>query len=400
MAGLSLKTAPRAGAGIPLVLLSLVLLPGCNTDGYSDDMTYPLRTDPIVEKTPETQPAHLDPPGQLAQWIATLPERKGTLLETTKVDASQRAQLGQALEKMFGTPAHPQVKDVLDDPDDLKEARLDDATLAEGSRLFRQHCLHCHGLTGDGRGPTGPWVNPHPRDYRQGAFKFTSTVGGNDRKPVREDLLRTLRQGVEGTSMPTFGLLPEEQLQALVSYVIHLSLRGQAEFDTMRALLDGSFPGDTGVGDFASERAQFIWKNQWKRSEKRRLVPPKPKDLSAEEMRASVARGYKQFLTGTAKCVQCHNDFGRANDYRYDVWGTIVRPANLTAGVYRGGRRPVDLYWRIATGIKPSGMPDFADSLQPNDIWDIVHFLQSLPYPAMLPEDPENIQEQVYGKER
>ena len=39
-------------------------------------------------------------------------------------------------------------------------------TLAEGSKLYRQHCLHCHGLEGNGRGPTGYWVNPPPRDYR------------------------------------------------------------------------------------------------------------------------------------------------------------------------------------------------------------------------------------------
>ena len=43
-----------------------------------------------------------------------------------------------------------------------------------GSKHFRLHCLHCHGLTGDGRGPSGKWLNPHPRDYRQGLFKFQS----------------------------------------------------------------------------------------------------------------------------------------------------------------------------------------------------------------------------------
>ena len=47
---------------------------------------------------------------------------------------------------------------------------------------------------------------------------------------------------------------------------------------------------------------------------------------------------------------------GRCN-FRYDEWGTLVRPMNLTTGVYRGGRRPIDLYWRIKGGIEPSGMP-------------------------------------------
>jgi len=39
--------------------------------------------------------------------------------------------------------------------------------------------------------------------------------------------------------------------------------------------------------------------------------------------------------------------------------GTLVRPNNWTAGVYRGGRRPIDMYWRIKLGIAPSGMPPF-----------------------------------------
>src|SRR5262249_7496123 len=102
--------------------------------------------------------------------------------------------------------------------------------------------LYCHGLTGDGRGPTAKWVNPHPRDYRRGIFKFTSTdLEQGVRRPSRADLMRTLRQGIEGTAMPSFNLLEDEKLDALVSYVIHLSMRGQTEFVVMQAWL-GSNP--------------------------------------------------------------------------------------------------------------------------------------------------------------
>src|SRR5207245_5054559 len=115
--------------------------------------------------------------------------------------------------------------------DNVKTAlKLDEPTLAKGSHYYRLHCLHCHGLTGNGRGPTAPWVNPHPRDYRQGIFKFTSSSQSTGtRKPRREDLLRTLREGVEGTTMPSFNLLGEDSLEALASYVTHLSMRGQLE---------------------------------------------------------------------------------------------------------------------------------------------------------------------------
>jgi hypothetical protein len=43
----------------------------------------------------------------------------------------------------------------------------------------------------------------------------------------------------------------------------------------------------------------------------------------------------------------------------------------------------VDLYWRIHSGINGSGMVPFGSSLQGNQIWDLVNFLQALPYPAM-----------------
>src|SRR4029077_19002636 len=72
------------------------------------------------------------------------------------------------------------------------------------------------------------------RDYRQGLFKFMSvdqTAG--PKPPRRDDLVRVLHQGVEGTAMPSFALLPAADLQDLVSYVIHLSMRGKVEFDAI-----------------------------------------------------------------------------------------------------------------------------------------------------------------------
>jgi hypothetical protein len=44
-----------------------------------------------------------------------------------------------------------------------------------GYSLYRLHCLHCHGVSGAGDGPTAPFLYPRPRDYRKGLFKFTST---------------------------------------------------------------------------------------------------------------------------------------------------------------------------------------------------------------------------------
>jgi hypothetical protein len=58
---------------------------------------------------------------------------------------------------------------------------------------------------------------------------------------------------------------------------------------------------------------------------------------------------------------------------------TIV-PRNLRHGVYRGGRRPLDLYYRIYAGINGAPMPAAKGAVSPEDIWHIVNYVRSLPY--------------------
>jgi hypothetical protein len=60
--------------------------------------------------------------------------------------------------------------------------------------LYREHCAHCHGITGDGNGPTASFLNPYPRDYRAGLFKFKSTPSGF--RPLHDDLKRIVVEGI------------------------------------------------------------------------------------------------------------------------------------------------------------------------------------------------------------
>ncbi len=387
---------------------------GCDLEPYPADLTYPLRADPIVTSPPGSTRWDTTLPGQLDHHIAHLadPEIGGKTLDPGKLPAKDRQDLEAVLREVFGTPAAPQVyfgKEYETETDKyLKELKLDKDTLAKGSTVYRRHCMHCHGVTGDGRGPTGPWVNPTPRDYRQGLFKFMSTdVRVSNRKPRREDIRRTLERGIEGTSMPSFGLLEEDEKEALISYVIHLSLRGEAERYTMEPILNES--GLEGMTvrekvldlliDPTNWRRGFL--KAWAESNGQGIEPdpyPYKDDNSNEarsELEASIVRGYKLFTDprGDASCINCHVDFGRQAPYRYDLWGTMVRPANLTSGVYRGGRRPIDLYWRIRGGIDPSQMPQ-AKFENKASYWDLVNFVQALPYPKMLPED---IRKEIYG---
>ena len=194
--------------------------------------------------------------------------------------------------------------------------------------------------------------------------------------------------------MPSFGLLKEVELEGLVSYVIHLSIRGQLEFQLMKEILmdDSDLAETDGVSKRIDEYMDASNENSipgsWKAAQQQdHVIMPETPFPSKEERKASVQRGFEKFRQQTgAGCIKCHTDYGRQSLLFYDDWGTIGRPADLTTGVYRGGRRPIDLYWRIHSGINGSPMNIFGSEglLTSDQIWDLVNFVQALPYPGML----------------
>lgn len=406
------------------VFLAVLLLPGCG-DSYSEAIKYAMRIDPIVMDAAQLGPERYEPerPGQLPLFSVKdlldirnpLHDRREVVLNQEKlrdpalIKTEDRQKMREALDELFGTPAKPTVKGISEEA--KKVLGLDDATLEKGSRLYRIHCIHCHGVNGDGRGPTAKWIHPHPRDFRQGLFKFISSdQRGLDRPPRREDLFRTLKTGIEGTAMPTFNLLGDEALNQLVSYVMHLSIRGKAEFETVKYRFDPD-PKDKTLVAHADLKQELVDRvpslcEEWAAAQGKLIpvVPTNIKETNIKEMTESVRRGQALFLADEkllkeyfpkddigslkgASCVTCHKDYGRQATWRFDNWGTLVRPTNLTVGVYRGGRRPLDLYYRIHAGIPGSGMVSFggtlADEKSADKIWNLIHFLEAMPYPAM-----------------
>jgi mono/diheme cytochrome c family protein len=362
------------------------------------------------------------------------------MVEATKqrLTPEQEGQVATVLLAMFGTP---------DEPVALPETGLDEAKLRLASGpvrsdivgrkngLYREHCAHCHGVTGDGLGPTAAFLNPYPRDYRPGVFKFKSTERAD--KPTHADLLRILRNGIAGTSMPSFALLSESQIDALVEYVKYLSIRGETELALMRAFFEldddaqGKLPE---TREFLVDETLTPIAEKWKSAAAAQIVVP---DMPADiDLAASIAKGKELFYGDKANCVKCHGvtalGDGQANDY--DDWNKAIveinkeikgglakagetstsgmsaeeaaehrkqvawlgrfadvvegdaltprtiPPRNLRLGVYRGGRRPLDLYYRIHAGINGAPMPAAKGTVSPEDIWHIVNYIRSLPY--------------------
>ena len=354
--------------------------------------------------------------------------RQQQLAAQIELTDRQRQDIAEALEDLFGTPDEPRVPDV-DGMDVARVLQLDKLQTAAGPvssdedgqnfGLYRKHCAHCHGLSGDGAGPSAVFLDPYPRDFRRGIFKYKATPGPMA-PPTDDDLKRSISNGNPGSAMPAFHLLSDAEIDSLVCYVKYLSIRGEIEraliFDSVDQLMDEH---DRLVDPSLREADREEFEAQMRpilvmvRNVLQRwqdapgqvtTVPPPPGDWDSPE---AIRRGRDLFAGKVANCAQCHGVTGRGDgeNVDYDDWDReivdpqnpaaikpyvalgalaprLARPRNLAHGIYRGGARPEDLYLRTLNGIAGTPMPAIplraADAkpgdqfLTPDDIWYIV----------------------------
>jgi len=219
--------------------------------------------------------------------------------------------------------------------------------------------MQCHGANGSGEPAHAVENGPAPRDYRQGVFKYVTAFPpanlpkkglGAVGKARRTDLLRTVRNGIDGTIMPAFPTLTDAELDDVVSYVIHLAVRGEAEFATLAKITNVNKLTESDPDFVGGELDWLFVQNElwvllnWGVAAKHMItVPPEPFATGPERIK-SAARGFKLYNASEFGCASCHANYGRDPRLKWDVWGTVVQPRNLTLGVYRGGaqgRRPV-----------------------------------------------------------
>ncbi len=314
----------------------------------------------------------------------------------------QQEQIRSLLTKFYGTPSDPVLMVLADVPsssgremskdekagdefDFNLTAKLDPDHLKLGAEVFQQRCVACHGVTGDGKGPAAEYLNPKPRDYREGIFKFTST-GRN--RPRKADLIRTIKYGALGTSMPSFRWLSQDELSAVADYVILLAQRGETESKLVVLAKDDEL-------QFAAEDAQSVYES-WKEAPTHLVQPATPPPPLTEE---AIERGRQAFLvTG---CVKCHGTSGQGftSHEMKDDWGHPTHAANLTSGMFHGGRRDIDIYRRIYAGINGTPMPASGDiftgqgdkneeeaNKEKDLLWDLTYYVIALSQGREFPE--------------
>lgn len=271
-------------------------------------------------------------------------------------------QIQESLTEYCGSTADPKL---------LGDNQVSRAHLLHGQAVYTKNCAPCHGATGDGAGEAAIYLNPRPRDYRKGVFKFTSTPFGA--RPVRDDLVRTVRNGAIGTAMPKFSLLADEDIQAVVDYVLVLTHRGELEYMLLR---EADAQGEIDRNKVAILVKRIL--DRWASARSQVVTPVSPFIPYSDE---SAKIGEKAFLTDIAGCSKCHGNDGRGlviPNAQTEPGAPPVRSADLTSSMFHGGNRPIDIYRRIYSGITGTPMPGFGSQFKddPATIWRLVHYVQ------------------------
>jgi mono/diheme cytochrome c family protein len=95
------------------------------------------------------------------------------------------------------------------------------ADAAAGKAPFEANCASCHGTSGKGDGPVGAALNPSPRDFTQGDFKFDAN--GNGTVGEDADLILVIQKGAMAYGgsplMAPWPTLTEAQVADIVAHI-------------------------------------------------------------------------------------------------------------------------------------------------------------------------------------
>jgi len=234
-----------------------------------------------------------------------------------------------------------------------------------GRDIFAMACIQCHGVEGRGDGSVGATLSPRrapqPRDLTSGQFKFRSTPSGQ--LPTTADLFRTVTEGVRSSGGPlTFGLS---------GHRIMPSFRHMPVAQRLEAL----------------EFVKSFYRGFWERAPAEAIVIPPAPPVTAERL----ARG-KQ-LYADAECLACHGATGRGDGPSAptlkDSTELPIAATDLTQPKrFKSGARPEDVYRTLRTGLAGTPMPSYADSLEPDQTWDLVYYVLSLSQEGIAREQP------------
>lgn len=276
--------------------------------------------------------------------------------------------------------------------EEVKSIKFGDGTVAKadvlnrGKTAYGTFCSSCHGINGDGKGPSSVGLLPPPRNFaamdQKLQFKFTSVRAGD--LPTDNDLVRTVTNGLHGTAMLRWDV-SDQRLREIVQYIKTFS-------------------------------------NRWFSPDETRGTPIEisPDPYKPETKNDAIRIGARAYhLKTEAGCSTCHPAYVTEKEYgamlqdagkpveplrpnaawsepkfsdTYDVkitppdftWHDLrsihhVDPAATSAELEKQREtRRKDLYLAIAAGIGGTAMPTWKGQLPEEKLWGLVYYIESL----------------------
>lgn len=259
---------------------------------------------------------------------------------------------------------------VFDGPRKLGGKWVSAEVLNLGHDTYLNHCMQCHGINGDGKGPASQGMYPPPRNFHQGIFKFGSVTSGE--LPTDDDLKRTIRYGLRGTPMLPWDI-SDERLDAVVQYI-----------KTFSANWEKNAPGTP--------------------------QPTTPDPFGPAKASEAIALG-KKVYHGMAQCYSCHPSYApyeEVNEASKEMTGNeaaplradqalsisqdssyghkYVPPDFTMAGTIRSGHDIPSLYRLLGAGVGGTSMPSWKGQLSPKGdekesearLWALAYYVNSL----------------------
>lgn len=198
--------------------------------------------------------------------------------------------------------------------------------LNDSSGTYSTLCARCHGDLGNGKGLISVYLDPYPRDLTKAGFMNSKT---------EERLMKSIREGVTGTSMPAWGrVLNDEQIRGVLDH---------------------------------------IQKNYVKDSRRPLKTRPLPETNPVQASAESINRGEQLYLQ---RCTGCHGK--KADGKGPNSLDIQPRPRNLRNADFMNSISDRRLFESILYGVQGTAMPPWVDyGLTQKDVGDLVNYLRS-----------------------
>jgi mono/diheme cytochrome c family protein len=258
--------------------------------------------------------------------------------------------------------------------------------LNRGKVAFTTMCSSCHGVKGDGKGPSARGLVPPPRNFtapgQQLQFKFKSVPSGD--LPTDEDLIRTVRGGLHGTAMLQWDV-SETRLREIIQFIKTLSNRWQTEGPGTPIEIS---PDPVAAGKMTRDQAIEIGRKNYNLKTGPNCAACHPTYITQDE--------YNQYQKNDNKDPEpLRPNAAWSVPKISDAYGVVITPPDFTWHEMRSiGRvdprasateqdtqrteRRRDLYRAIATGIGGTAMPTWKGQISEDQIWGLVYYVEML----------------------